>query len=171
MNKLTIFMAAMLALCGCTTTGVSGNYAQDQKRKLMLAQNLLEDNRVAVARDILTTISNEPGVLGVTDEALFRLALLNLEAGDQKIATGKSGRNLDKLIKYYPTSSWKNHAVTLKGMLDTYDGTVDEKTDLEKTARSLRNSNQALTRELKELRQDMERLKNLELELETKKKR
>jgi hypothetical protein len=61
--------------------------------------------------------------------------------------------------------------VTLKGLLDTYDGIVDEKAELEKTARSLKSSNLSLTKELKDLRQDMEKLKNLELELEMKKKR
>lgn len=171
MKRLLAVSAVVIGIGGCATTGISNKYSQDQRRKLMLAQILLEDNKAAAAKDILTSLSNEPGVLGVTDEALFRLALLNLEAGDQKIATGKAGRNLDKLIKFYPTSSWKSHAVTLKGLLDTYDGTADEKADLEKTARSLKNSNQSLARELKDLRQDMEKLKNLELELEMKKKR
>jgi len=171
MKRLLAVAVVLFGLGGCAATGISNKYAQDQKRKLMLAQILLEDNKVAVAQDLLTSISNEPGVLGVTDEALFRLALINLEAGDQKIATARSGRNLDKLIKHYPTSSWKSHAVTLKGLLDTYDGIVDEKAELEKTARSLKSSNLSLTKELKDLRQDMEKLKNLELELEMKKKR
>lgn len=177
MKRLIAVVAVLIGLGGCATTGVSNKYSQDQRRKLMLAQILLEDNKVDAARDILTSISNEPGVIGVTDEALFRLALINLEAGEQKIATGRSGRNLDKLIKFYPTSPWKAHAVTLKGLLDTYDGVVDEKAEQEKTARSLRGSNQSLTKEvkdltkeLKDLRQDMEKLKNLELELEKKKR-
>lgn len=170
MKRLIAVVAVIIGLAGCATTGVSNQYSQDQRRKLMLAQILLEDNKVAAAKDILTSISNEPGVLGVTDEALFRLALINLEAGEQKIATGRAGRNLDKLIKFYPTSPWKAHAVTLKGLLDSYDGVVDEKAELEKTARSLRGSNQSLTKELKDLRQDMEKLKNLELELEKKKR-
>jgi len=157
---------------------MSDLFGQEQRRKLALAQLLLEDNRIAAAKELLTSISGEPRVAGVTDEALFRLALINLEAGEHKIATGKSGNNLEKLIKNFPSSDWKAHAVTLKGLMDAYDISQDEKADLEKAVRNLKSSNNSLTKENnsltkenKELRQDMEKLKNLDLELEMKQKR
>jgi hypothetical protein len=167
-----------LCLFGCATTRKADFYNQEQRRKLALAQLLLEDNRVAAAKSLLSSISGEPGVAGVTDEALFRLSLINLEPGENKITTSKAGQNLDLLIKNYPSSTWKHHAVSLKGLMDAYDVSLDEKAEMEKTVRSLKNTNlsltkenNSLTKENKELRQDMEKLKNLDLELEKKKKR
>ncbi|MRR57522.1 MAG: hypothetical protein EG824_04830 [Deltaproteobacteria bacterium] len=178
MIRLITVMAIFLGLSGCATTRITDPYAQQQRRKLVLAQLMLADNRIATAKEILSTISSEPGVAGVTDEALFRLSLINLEAGEHKIATGNSGKSLEKLIKNYPSSAWKAHAVTLKGLMDAYDISLEEKADLEKTVRTLRNSNNSLTKENnslmkdnKDLRQDLEKLKNLDLELEMKNKR
>jgi hypothetical protein len=162
----------MLQGCAITQNSIS-----EQRRKLILAQLLLEDNKAPAAREILVSLGNGPKTTGVTDEALFRLALLNLEPGDQKIATDKAGQNLDKLLKEYPESPWKIHAVTLKNMIDAYEVTVNEKVEIEKTVRNLKNSNSmlknantALTKENKELRQGIEKLKNLDLELEKKKR-
>lgn len=178
MIRLITVMAIFLGLSGCATTRTTDPFAQQQRRKLVLAQLMLADNRIATAKEILSTISSEPGVVGVTDEALFRLSLIYLEAGEHKIATGNSGKSLEKLIKDYPSSAWKAHAVTLKGLMDAYDISLEEKADLEKTVRTLKNSNNTLTKENnslmrdnKDLRQDLEKLKNLDLELEMKNKR
>lgn len=178
MIRVVAVMIIILGLSGCATTRMPDLFAQEQRRKLALAQILLEDNRIAAAKELLNTIIGEPSVAGVTDEALFRLSLINLEAGEHKIATGKSGKSLEKLIKNYPSSAWKAHAVTLKGLMDAYDISLEEKADLEKTVRTLKNSNNSLTKENnsltkdnKDLRQDLEKLKNLDLELEMKNKR
>jgi hypothetical protein len=159
---------------GCATTQ---NSISEQRRKLILAQLLLEDNKAPAAKEILVSLGNGTKITGVTDEALFRLALLNLEPGEQKITTEKAGQNLDKLLKEYPESPWKTHALTLKRMIDVYEVTLNEKTEMEKTIRNLKNSNSmlknantSLTKENKELRQGIEKLKNLDLELEKKKR-
>jgi len=166
-----MFLLALSGLSGCATTRKTDPYEQEQQQKLVLARMLLEDNRISAAKRILTAIVDEKGVPGVTDEALFRLALLNLEPGEQKIITNKAGRNLEKLLKLYPSSPWKSHAATLKGVLDAYDLSREENSDLEKTIRGLKSSNLSLGKENRELRQDMEKLKQLDLELERKKKK
>jgi uncharacterized protein YceK len=173
MNKssIIIIIIVLSGLSGCATIQKTDPYEQEQKRKLVLARMLLEDNRISAAKEILTAICDEKGVSGVTDEALFRLALLNLTPGEQKILTKKAGRSLDKLLAAYPSSPWKSHAATLKGIIDAYDLSFEEKADLEKTIRSLKNANQSLVKETRELREDIEKMKKLDLELERKKKR
>jgi hypothetical protein len=174
MKKLYYLFILFIILQGCAMTQTS---ISDQRRKLILAQLLLEDNKAPAAKEILASIGNSPKITGVTDEALFRLALLNLEPGDQRIATEKAGHNLEKLLKEYPESPWKIHAASLKSIIAAYEASMNEKADMEKTVRSLKNSNTllkntniSLSKENKELRQGMEKLKNLDLELEKKKR-
>lgn len=171
MTRYIAIIALFIGLGGCATTKAVDLRAQEQKKRLLLAQVLLEENRAAAAKGLLSDICAAPGVPGVTDEALFRLALMELEAGEQKIVTGKAGKNLDKLVKDYPNSPWKAHAVTIKGLIEAYDGAVEEKAELEKSVRNLKSANLSLAKENKDLKQDMEKLKNLELDLERKKKR
>jgi uncharacterized protein YceK len=168
---IIIVIIALSGLSGCATIQKPDPYEQEQKRKLALARMLLEDNRISAAKEILAAMSDEKMVSGVTDEAIFRLALLNLAPGEQKIQTNKAGRNLEKLLKSSPSSPWKPHAATLKGVLDAYDLSLEENAELEKTVRSLKNSNLSLGKEIRELRQDIEKLKKLDLELERKKKK
>jgi hypothetical protein len=177
-KHLLISWATISLLSGCATLQQSDPYYQQQKQKLALAHMLIEGNKNQAAKDVLSSLSKEPKIKGITDEALFRLALLNLEAGEHKISTGKSGQNLDKLLTDYPSSQWRSHASTLKGLLDAYDAALEERNNLEQSIRSLRSSysslksmNLSLARENKELRQGIEKLKNLDLELEMKNKK
>ncbi|MEA5114747.1 MAG: tetratricopeptide repeat protein [Geobacteraceae bacterium] len=177
-KHLFISLATILLLSGCATVQQADPLYQQQKKKLALAQMLIEGNKIPAAKEVLSSISKESKIKGITDEALFRLALLNLETGEHKIATGKSGENLDKLLNDYPSSPWRNHAATLKGLMDSYDVALEERNGLEQSVRSLRNSysslksmNLSLSRENKELRQGIEKLKNLDLELEMKNKK
>ncbi len=171
MNLTRYILAVALFMGGCATVPTVDPYIAEQRRKLILAQMLLEDKKPAAAKELLNTIITTPTVTGVTDEALFRLALLNLEAGDQRIATRRAGRNLDRLLSDFPASPWHVHGATLKGLIDAYDIALEEKTDLEKTVRNLRNTSATLSKENRELRHDLEKLKNLDLELEMKTKK
>jgi hypothetical protein len=174
MKKSSIIISIIIALSGlsgCATVQKIDPYEQEQRRKLILARVLLEDNRISAAKEILTAISDAKGVSGITDEALFRLALLNLTPGEQKIVTKKAERNLEKLLAAYPSSPWKAHAAALKGIIDAYDLSFEEKAEMEKTIRTLKNSNLSLGKETRELREDIEKMKKLDLELERKKKR
>ncbi len=173
-----ITWATVLFLSGCATIQQSDPFYQQQKKKLALAQMLIEENKIPAAKEVLSSLTKEAKTKGITDEALFRMALLDLEPGEQKIATGKAGQDLDKLLSDYPKSQWRTHAAALKGLLDYYDLAVEERNSLEQSIKSLRNSysslksmNLSLARENKELRQGIEKLKNLDLELETKKKK
>jgi hypothetical protein len=162
-------------LSGCATVPQTDPVYQQQKKKLALAQMLIEGKKLAAAKDVLSSLTQDAVIKGVTDEALFRLALLNLEPGEHSIATRKAGQSLDKLLSDYPSSPWRSHAASLRGLLDAYDTAVEERNSLEQSVRSLRSSysslksmNLSLTKENKELRQGIEKLKNLDLELEMK---
>jgi len=178
MRTLIIFIAIITGLSGCATIRKEDPNAHEQRQKLVLAKLLLESNRTEAAKKTLAEITRKPAVAGITDEALFRLALLDLEAGQQKIATEKSGKDLDTILNKFKSSAWSAHAATLKGLIDAYDITLQEKAELDKMVKNLKNSNASLTssnasltKENTDLRQDLEKLKKLDLELEMKKKR
>lgn len=178
MKTFIVGIAIVTGLSGCATFHKEDPNVIEQRQKLVLAKYFLEYKRSEAAKKTLTEIVAEPAVAGITDEALFRLALLDLEAGPQKIATEKSGKDLVTILNKFKRSSWGAHATTLKGLLDAYDITLEEKAELDRAVKNLKNSNASLssanaslTKENTDLRQDMERLKKLDLELEMKKKR
>lgn len=178
MRTLIVCISIIIGLSGCATIRKEDPNALEQRQKLILAKMLLERNRTEAAKKTLTEITAKPPVAGITDEALFRLALIDLEAGQQKIATEKSGKDLDTILSKFKSSSWSAHATTLKGLLDAYDITLQEKAELDRSVKNLKNSNASLTsanasltKENNDLRQDLEKIKKLDLELDMKKKR
>jgi hypothetical protein len=178
MRLLILLLAICTGLSGCATIQQDNSYAEEQQIKLILAKMQLQNNQTPAAKKTLFEITTQPPVAGVTDEALFRLALLNLETGQQKIATDKAGKDLVTLLNKFKSSSWIPHATTLIGLIDTYDSTLQERAELEKTVKNLKNlnaslakENASLAKESLDLKQDMEKLKRLDLELEMKKKR
>jgi hypothetical protein len=73
-----ILLAALVTGCASSHQPVEMSYGQSQERKLTAAVQLLEAGYPGEAANVLAAICEEPGVPGVTDEALFRLALLRL---------------------------------------------------------------------------------------------
>ena len=114
--------------------------------------------RAAAAVTILEALVTEPGVKGVTDEALFRLSLLKL-SHEEKDGSLTAIRYLERLRTEYRDSVWTQQA---KPLLDFLTGVADMK----KQNRNLKNSNTSLSRDNKELRLSIERLKELDLQLE-----
>jgi hypothetical protein len=177
MRTLIVGIAIIAGLSGCATMRKEDPNAQLRK-KLVLAKMLLESNKLEAAKKTLSEITAKPPVTGITDEALFRLALLELEAGQQKIATDKSGKDLVTILNKFRSSTWSAHATTLKGLIDAYDITLQENAELDRMVKNLKssnasliNSNASLAKENTDLRQDLEKIKKLDLELEMKKKR
>lgn len=178
MKRLIAILTISMGLSGCVTSWSINPNVREQQQKLTLAKKLLENNKPEEAKKTLTEITAKPAVAGITDEAFFRLALLNLEAGRQKIATDSAEKALDAILSKFSSSSWTPHATTLKGLIVDYDSAVQERAELDRTVRNLKNSNASLsnanaslTKENSDLRQDLEKIKKLDLELEMKKKR
>ncbi len=136
-------------------------YGKSQARNLDTAKRLLQENRVAAATDVLVGICSAKGVPSVTDEAMFRLALLYLDGGQGKNDIVQAQQTLERLLKEYPASSWRSHAVSVLDLIVT----------LNKRIRNLRGENLSLTKENRELRLNIEKLKILDIEQELKAKR
>lgn len=165
MRKLALVLLLALATTGCATLQ-NGNFGFinyfSQQRKLAAAVDQMESGNGTAAADILTALCAEKGVTGVTDEALFRLSLLQLKAAGEKDYL-QSQQTLERLHKEYPKSPWTMQSVQL---LDLVNAANEQR----RQNRNLRTNNQLLTKENKELRQNLEQLKNLDLQLEQKTK-
>ncbi|SNB45736.1 tetratricopeptide repeat protein [Geobacter sp. DSM 9736] len=160
MRTLTaVIIISMLSGCAQIPTWMHLNSSPyEQRKRLSQAVELVKEGNNASASRLLASICREPGVPGITDEALFRLALLSLRGGDRENASNM----LERLGREYPRSIWTRTANPIVELLAQHD-------DLRNQNRTLKNTNQALTRENKELLQSIERLKHLDLELELKK--
>jgi hypothetical protein len=143
-----------------TKTRALTNY-EVQSRNLDMAKKLLQDNKISAATDALVKIGSAKGVPGITDEALFRLALIYLDGGQGKNDIAQAQSTLEKLMKEDPASTWKKHA----------DSLIDLIAALNKKIKHLKVENVSLTKENKELRLNIEKLKILDIEQELKVKR
>lgn len=164
MRRLVLMLLAASLLCGCAATrqGVKGGFVERYSGSLKLAQAkemLAEGDSTAAART-LGIICSGPALPGVTDEALFRLALLTLKNSERPLS-GKAYQLLKRLKKEYPSSPWTLQASQLSDLLN-----ADE--ELKHQNRSLKAANQSLAGELKELNSNLQQLKHLDLELERK---
>jgi hypothetical protein len=115
------------------------------------------------ARHFLELVIDDAREDGVTDEALFRLALLKINDGD--LGGGKSSLALlEKLKNNYPSSVWTKQAAPLH----TYLSGSKNARNRDREFNSLREKNLSLSRDVRDLRQTIERLKVLDFELEQK---
>ena len=130
-------------------------------RRLAHAVEMLGQGNQSGAMKELNAICNDAPMAGVTDEALFRLALLSLKPTQDKPASPQAQQLLKRLRKEYPASSWAIQAAPLIELLEVAD-------DLKQQNRSLKANNQSLSREINDLNKTIKQLKNLDLELEQK---
>jgi len=173
MKKYCLVLAMTVALSGCAEVQkkqgslASGNrevkqaYYKAQALKLESAKRLISENRISAATEILLSICSAKGVSGVTDEAMFRLALLYLGTGQGRSEIIQSQQILEKLQREFPSSSWKPHAASLTELIAT----------LNRKIRSLKGENVSLSKENRELRLNIEKLKIIDVEQELKDKR
>lgn len=161
MTRLLLLILALLA-SGCASLNFGeGGVVQrfSQSRNLAAATALLEKGDRAGAAGKLAAIVDNSGVPGVTDEALFRLALLTLRPPTE--LNPQALQLLRRLKKDYPGSPWTLQAAQLTELLTAVD-------ELKRQNRHYRTVNQSLTGENNELKQSIDQLKRLELELERK---
>lgn len=181
---LIIMLASLMGGCASRTRELY--YRFGQERKLSRAVTLLEKGETAPAEQALAAISAEPIAPGVTDEALFRLSLLQLGTAMESGDMAAIEKDLGNLVKTYPTSSWTPLAASL---IEFFAATEDARKQdqklqtrenrklkeqilaLTKELRALKAQNQSLTKENSDLREIMEKLKTLELDLGKRPKR
>ena len=138
---------------------------------LSLARDMILTGNDDAARDLLQKIAAERSVPGVTDEVLFRQGLLALKYENEAGGYPKTRQILERLINDYPGSVWAVQAIPLNDLLV---GRWMSEVSLGKTRRqvkALKDSNLSITKENKEMRLNIEKLKTLEQELEQKSRR
>ena len=136
------------------------------ERKFAGALQLLRQGNELGARELLEQVIVAPGLPGVTDDALFRLALLRLRDGGER--GGQEGYSLlARLAKEYPDSIWTHQSAALTSYLSSTQKLFEK----QRETKTLRELHLHLSRENKELRLNLEKLKNLDLELEQKSRR
>jgi hypothetical protein len=150
------------------------------------------------AQTLLEEVITGKPLPGMTDEALFRLAVLHLGDEDGNGDT-QAHALLARLQKEYPDSNWTQQATPLITYLDEVDGLRkarevlntrwvqsqsqlreskhEVKTLLERNLSLVRDNkevqerNHSLVRDNKELQKRLDRLKDLDLEIEQKNRR
>jgi hypothetical protein len=167
MKNVTASMLLAILVAGCASSPRSAgvSYRQAQGRRLAAAVALLEKGEPGEAGNLLASVCAEPGVPGVTDEALFRLALLRLKTETEDEAARQT---VERLQKEYPTSPWSRQAAPLLELLASQRELLRANSNLKSQNLSLSQEKAELTRERDELRARLEKLKNLDLELEKK---
>jgi len=144
----------------------SSNSIPVQERRLAGALEFLRAGNEPAARTLLAKVVEGPAYNGVTDEALFRLSLLYLrdEAGKGAV---RALELLERLNHEFPRSAWTHQAAPLA----EYLAGVRTLRDRQREVKTLKELNLSLSRDNREMRQSIERLKSLDLELEKKIKR
>ena len=133
----------------------------DREHDFSTALEYLRKGKEQQARAALERVVEAPPLGGVTDEALFRLALLHFN-DDGGRDTARARSLLERLKYEYPKSLWSHQAAPLTAYLASA-GTLRDK---DREIRTLRQLNLSLSRDNKELHQSLERLKSLDKELE-----
>jgi hypothetical protein len=176
-----LFAAVLPCICGCSlfngkvstvsVTSVAAAPAEvsavrNQERRFAGALEFLRTGREQEACDLLELVVAGPPRSGVTDEALFRLSLLYLrdEGGKGSVRTQEL---LKRLLDEFPSSIWAHQGAPLAAYLTG----VRTLKDRQREVRTLKELNLSLSRDNREMRQSIERLKSLDLELEKKIKR
>ncbi len=172
MKPERLISAALLLICilisGCASFESAIPRFISSKEEQNLAAGLKElraGNEQAAHNFLEKVVDGVPGV-GVTDEALFRLALLSLrEDGNKGLL--RSQTLLERLADKYPDSIWTRQSAQLLAHLAEVKALRNRQREL----KSLKEQNLSLNRDNKEMRQSLEQLKQLDLELEKRIKR
>jgi outer membrane protein assembly factor BamD (BamD/ComL family) len=138
-------------------------FVSTEERNFDTALQYLRSGNESAARDLLERTVDAKTITGVTDEALFRLALLNLRDEGGK-GEQRARELLGRLIREFPASIWALQGAPLAVYLQEAFNLRVRQREL----RNLRNQNLSLSRDNKEMRQSIERLKQLDIELEQK---
>lgn len=172
-SRILVIMLFMAYLSGCATIqkSLEGQRKRTaQQEKLSQAVKLIERGNTEKAAAVLTAIVAAQGVPGITDEALFRLGLLSIPSDLEREEITNALKYLERLQKEYPVSPWATQAASLTDFLDVLPRRLQSTTELRRQIKTLKDLNLSLTRENKEMRLNIEKLKILDLELEKKAK-
>lgn len=160
MKNIILIFLILLFLNGCGST----LYNFRQHSKLSSAIELLKQGEKDNSVMLLKEISNEKGVHGVTDEAMFMLALVYLDSSYETEKFVNSKEVLERLQKEYPASIWALQSNPIIELIVNIKLARESKNGIFQEVNYLRREN-------KKLKLNIERLKTLDLELEQRPRR
>lgn len=158
MRRLAL-LSILLFLSGCAGVmpmmpGPEGRLAEAKAR--------IAEGKDLEAKRILSQLASAKQPSRVTDEALFHLAFLQLRDEQEGPTTARA--TLEKLSRHSTAGVWGIQGGTLLKLIRSGD-------EARRQTRSLKDLNHSLTKENRELRLNIERLKALDLQLEQKSRR
>lgn len=164
MKRLAILLLTISLCTGCAASskgrgGLLQSYSES--KRLATAVDLLDKGESSRAAKMLEEISASKPVPGVTDEALFRLALLSLKPSTERPASAQGYQLLKRLKKEYPSSPWTAQVAPVLALIKVAE-------ELRRLNKNYKSVNQTLSNEINELNRNIEQLKHLDLELEKK---
>jgi hypothetical protein len=137
--------AAAVSVVTSAAAPVDISVTREQERRFAGALEFLRAGREPEARDLLERVLEGPARSGVTDEALFRLALLTLREEGAKGAQ-RSQELLDQLLADYPGSIWAHQSAPLAAYLEG----VRSLRDRQREVKTLKELNLSLSRDNRE---------------------
>ena len=155
MKKIILTFIILFFLTGCGGT----LHKFRQQSKLANANDMLRKGKKEPAINLLKEISDEKGVTGVTDEAMFRLALAYVSKSAETVQFIKSEEILKKLQKDYPSSLWAIQSYPLTDLITKVRMGNISRIEVDQEIYSLKQEN-------KKLKLSIERLKTLDIEME-----
>ena len=163
---LLLFLIMMNSGCASIERGTPHFVISTEERNLEAGIRELRAGNEQSAHNLLEKVVDGESRSGVTDEALFRLALLSLkEEGGKGLLRAQV--LLEKLADKYPDSIWTRQSAQLLSHLVEVKALRNRQREL----KALKEQNLSLSRDNKEMRQSLEQLKQLDLELEQRIKR
>jgi len=166
MTRIVLLTILLLAVCGCASLQRGEEKLVKhftQSKNLSEAKTMLETGDRSGAVKALTAVTEAGDIPGVTDEALFMLALLSLRPGVEPDGNLQSLQLLKRLKTEYPASLWTTQSRQLLELLPGVE-------EMRRQVRTLKNSNQSLNNEVNELNRNIDQLKQLDQELEKKRR-
>jgi TolA-binding protein len=168
-----LLLYLVLFLCfGCATSrpGEKSGFLQrhSQEKQLSSAVALLGKGDSSGAAKILAAICNDNPAPGVTDEALFRLALLSLKPSAGRPASSQGHQLLKRLKTEYPASPWTAQAAPLVELINSAEELKRQNKNFRAANQSLNRDINELNKNINELNKNIEQLKHLDLEIEQK---
>lgn len=145
----------MIFLAGCAAlTGLRAKWSA--RDSLALAHKYMEHGDYEAAMQENLKVLAAPGMASPEDEALFNIGLIYAHAGYYKRDVDKSVDTFRRLLKLFPHSRFAGHARIMLGVLVKCEKTGSE--------------NERLGKEVEELKTTIRKSKQVDLELDVKKK-
>lgn len=175
MKRAAGYLIIGLMLAGCSHIpfhGFNGSATGSYRNKLEAATSALEGGKTKQATTLLKDICAHSSIPGVTDEALFRLSLLQLSDEESDSDHAPPRKLLARLKKEFPRSQWTTLSRPLLELLDDMEELRSQNQNLRiinsREMKNIKGLNESLIKQNRDLQQTIERIKALDLELERK---